>query len=74
MGLLLGGVARAVPDIPAAVFAALPQVSDVELSPDAQLVAWCDHSGPETKDVIFDLAAKAFRRPHMEWLLHEYLN
>lgn len=62
MAVLLTAVARAAPEIPVAAFAAVPQVSDVELSPDAQLVAWCDHSGPDAKVVIFDLAAKAFRR------------
>lgn len=62
MALLLGAVAHAAPEIPAATFAAPPQVSDVELSPDAQLVAWCDRSGPDAKVVIFDLAAKTFRR------------
>src|SRR5512146_978729 len=62
MGLLLVAVARAAPAIPAATFAALPQVGDVELSPDAQLVAWCDHSGPDARVVVFDLAAKTYRR------------
>lgn len=62
LALLLGAFAHAAPEIPAATFAALPQVSDVQLSPDAQLVAWCDNSGPDAKVVIFDLAAKAFRR------------
>jgi len=62
MAVLSGTVARAAPGISVAALAALPQVSDIELSPDAQLVAWCDHSGPDAKVVIFDLAAKAFRR------------
>lgn len=70
MAVLLGAVAHAAPEIPAAIFAALPQVSDVQLSPDAQLVAWCDNTGPDAKVAIFDLAAKAYRRtfsidPHM---------
>ena len=58
----LGVSASAAPEVPAAAFAALPQVSDVELSPDAQLVAWYDRSGPDAKVVIFDLAAKNYRR------------
>lgn len=46
----------------AAAFGALPQVSDVQLSPDGRLLAWCDQSGEATKIVIFDLGAKAYRR------------
>lgn len=60
---LWGPRARAAaPEVPAAAFATLPQVSDVELSPDGNLLAWLDRSSPETKVVIFDLAAKAYRR------------
>jgi dienelactone hydrolase len=61
--LLLAGAAEAVaPLLPAAAFAALPQVSDVELSPDGTLVAWLDRSEPQVKVVIFDLARKSYRR------------
>lgn len=35
VAVLLGTVARAAPEVPVAAFAGLPQVSDVELSPDA---------------------------------------
>jgi dipeptidyl aminopeptidase/acylaminoacyl peptidase len=62
-GVLLCVAARAeAPPIPAAAFAALPQVSDVVLSPDGQLLAWCDRSGPDAKVVAFDLAAKTYKR------------
>lgn len=46
----------------AAVFGALPQVSDVELSPDGNLLAWCDQSSMPAKVVIFDLVARKYRR------------
>ena len=46
----------------AAAFGTLPQVTDVELSPNGHLLAWCDQSGVPAKVVIFDLAAKAYRR------------
>lgn len=45
-----------------AAFGALPQISEVELSPDGRLLAWCDQSGATPKVVIYDLAAKAYRR------------
>lgn len=61
--VLLGGAARgAVPEVPAAAFAALPQVSEVELSPDGHLLAWRDESGPVTKVVVYDIDAKSYRR------------
>ena len=52
----------AAPEVPAAAFAALPQTSNVELSPDGQLIAWSDHSGPEVKVAVYDIAAKGYRR------------
>ena len=60
---LLGDFAQAAaPEVPAAAFAALPQVSDVELSPNGKLLAWRDESGPVTKVVIYDIDAKSYRR------------
>ena len=47
---------------PASAFGALPQVSDVQLSPDGRLLAWCDESGSAPKVVVFDLTTKAYRR------------
>ena len=54
--------AAAAPEVPAAAFAALAQTSDVELSPNGQLVAWSDQSGPEVKVAVYDIAAKNYRR------------
>ena len=60
---LLGEFAQAAaPEVPAAAFAALPQVSDVELSPNGKLLAWRDESTPVTKVVIYDIDAKSYRR------------
>jgi len=61
--MLWGAPARAAgPEIPAAAFAALPQVTDVELSPDGQLVAYLDQRGTVPVVVVFDIAAKSYRR------------
>jgi dipeptidyl aminopeptidase/acylaminoacyl peptidase len=63
LAVLLGGSARAAaPEVPAAAFAALPQVSDVVLSPDGRLLAWRDQSGSDTRVVVFDIDAKTYRR------------
>jgi hypothetical protein len=44
LAALLGASAQATaPEVPAAAFAALPQVSDVELSPNGKLLAGDDH-------------------------------
>jgi dipeptidyl aminopeptidase/acylaminoacyl peptidase len=60
---LLGDFAQAVaPEVPAAAFAALPQVSDVELSPSGRLLAWRDESTPVSKVVIYDIDTKSYRR------------
>ena len=60
---LLGSPAQAVaPQVPAAAFAALPEVSDVEMSPDGRLLAWRDQSGPDSKVQIYDIDAKSYRR------------
>jgi len=60
---LLGDFAQAAaPEVPAEAFAALPQVSDVELSPNGKLLAWRDESGPVAKVVIYDIDAKSYRR------------
>jgi dipeptidyl aminopeptidase/acylaminoacyl peptidase len=47
---------------PAAAFGTLPQMSDVQLSPNGRLLAWTDQSAAAARVVIFDLAAKAYRR------------
>lgn len=60
--LLCGSAGAEAPQVPAAAFATLPAVSDVVLSPDGQLLAWSDRSGPGTKVVAYDLAAKTYRR------------
>jgi hypothetical protein len=63
LAVLAGAPAwAAVPQVPAAAFAALPQVADVELSPDGRLLAWLDQSGSEPVVVVFDIAAKSYRR------------
>ena len=60
--LLAASAQAAAPEVPAAAFAALPEVSEVELSPDGKLLAWRDQSGPVTKVVIYDIDAKSYRR------------
>jgi len=60
-GLACTSAAIAAP-APAAAFASLPQVSDVVLSPDGNLLAWSDRSGPKEQVAVFDLAARAFKR------------
>ncbi len=60
--LLCAPAGAASPPVPAAAFAALPQVSDVVLSPDGQLLAWCDQSAADAKIVVFDLASKTYER------------
>lgn len=52
----------AAPVAPAAVFAALPQITNPQLSPDGKLLAWPDRSGPVGRVVIYDIAAKSYRR------------
>ena len=60
--LLAAFAQAAAPEVPAAAFATLPQISDVELSPSGKLLAWRDQSGPVTKVVIYDVDAKSYRR------------
>ena len=48
--------------VPTAAFAALPQVSQVTLSPDGRLLAWRDRSGPQPKVMVLDIAAKSYRQ------------
>jgi dipeptidyl aminopeptidase/acylaminoacyl peptidase len=60
--LLSASAQAAAPEIPAAAFAALPQVTDVELSPDGRLLAWLDESGSRPVVVVFDIAARSYRR------------
>lgn len=60
--LLATSAQAAAPQVPAAAFAALPQVSDVEMSPDGRLLAWRDQSGPVSKVLIYDIDAKSYRR------------
>ncbi|HEV7715228.1 MAG TPA: prolyl oligopeptidase family serine peptidase, partial [Steroidobacteraceae bacterium] len=47
---------------PAEAFGALPQVSDVVLSPNGNLLAWHDRSGPEPRIVFFDITTQKYRR------------
>ncbi|HEY2037384.1 MAG TPA: hypothetical protein VGG96_10245, partial [Steroidobacteraceae bacterium] len=50
-------------EVPAAAFAALPQTSEVELSPNGGLIAWRDQTaGTDTKVAVYDIAAKNYRR------------
>src|SRR6185369_14581855 len=48
---------------PAEAFGSIPQVTEVDLSPDGNLVAWC-HTPPGGKAavVIFDVATQKYRR------------
>ncbi|MGA7541086.1 MAG: S9 family peptidase [Steroidobacteraceae bacterium] len=63
LAALVGGFAQAAaPEVPAAAFAALPQVSDVELSPNGKLLAWRDQSGPVNKVMIYDIDTRSYRR------------
>ena len=63
-GLLALGCAMQVSAAPppAEAFAALPQVSDVALSPNGTLVAWGERNGADEQVAVFDLAAREFRR------------
>ena len=47
---------------PVEAFGALPQVSNVELSPDGSLLAWEDERQTAPTVVMFDLAAQKYRR------------
>lgn len=62
LAALLGAAVHAAPEVPAAVFAALPRVSDVALSPDGALLAWSDRSGLHVRVVIYDISRKDYRR------------
>lgn len=52
--LLLADGAHSAPP-PAEAFGLIPQVTDVEISPNGKLAAWGDSSGATQKVVIFDL-------------------
>lgn len=62
LAVLCGPARGADGEIPAAAFAALPQTSDVELSPSGRLIAWRDESGPEAKVAVYDIGAKRYWR------------
>jgi dienelactone hydrolase len=47
---------------PAEAFASLPQVSDVVLSPDGNLIAWGEWAGAQQQVAVFDLRSREFRR------------
>jgi dipeptidyl aminopeptidase/acylaminoacyl peptidase len=51
----LGGVSVSATPLPVEFFATLPSISDVELSPDGQRIAWADRSTSEERAVVFDL-------------------
>ena len=52
--ILLASAAHSAPP-PAEAFGLIPQVTDVEISPNGKLAAWGDSSGATQKVVIFDL-------------------
>ena len=53
---------RAGEPVPAEAFGKIPQVSDVELSPDGNLLAWHDESGDASRVVMFDIGASKYKR------------
>jgi dipeptidyl aminopeptidase/acylaminoacyl peptidase len=61
LAALIGLVARAAPPSVDA-FATLPNISDVELSPNGQRIAWADRSTSEERAVVFDLQAGKITR------------
>jgi dipeptidyl aminopeptidase/acylaminoacyl peptidase len=49
--------------LPAEAFGAIPQVTDVDLSPSGNLIAWCNTPpGGAASIVIFDVGAQKYRR------------
>jgi dienelactone hydrolase len=46
---------------PVEAFATLPSVSDVELSPNGNLIAWADRSAAEERAVVFDLQSRSIK-------------
>jgi dipeptidyl aminopeptidase/acylaminoacyl peptidase len=61
--ITLSAAAPALADLPpASAFAGLPNISNVELSPNGNLLAWADRSSPREVVVIFDLAARDTKR------------
>jgi len=60
---LLGVCAQAAaPTVPAAAFAVLPQISDVQLSPDGRLLAWREQAGLDVQVVVCDASSRARRQ------------
>ena len=53
---------RAATAPPVEAFGAIPQVSDVVLSPDGTLLAWHDERGKEPNVVIFDITAQKYKK------------
>lgn len=49
----------------AEIFGSLPSVSHVRISPDGNLLAWEDESGPTPHAAIFDLRSKSFRNTYV---------
>jgi dipeptidyl aminopeptidase/acylaminoacyl peptidase len=47
---------------PASAFAALPEFSSVDISPDGLLIAWADRRGPREVAVIYDLETQSVRQ------------
>jgi dipeptidyl aminopeptidase/acylaminoacyl peptidase len=47
---------------PVEAFGAMPEVSDVDLSPDGTLLAWHDESAKGSRVVMFDLGTQKYRR------------
>ena len=60
---LSGAVAQAAsPEVPVAAFAALPRISDVELSPGGDLLAWRDQGASGAGVEVFEIATGKYRR------------
>jgi dienelactone hydrolase len=64
VALCSGGAAAAAPTPPPPpeAYGALPAASDVSISPDGNLLAWNDGTGPEPRVVIFDLTTRKYKR------------
>jgi dipeptidyl aminopeptidase/acylaminoacyl peptidase len=54
--------ASAAPPPPAEAFAALPQFSELHISPDGKTLAWQEQSGEIRRIVMFDIASRQERR------------
>lgn len=63
LAALWGAVAQAAsPEVPVGAFAALPRISDVELSPGGDLLAWRDQGASGTGVEVLDITTGKYRR------------